>query len=419
MAFRFPRYCYLLLCLLSLPVRALEPVSLELRWYHQFQFAGYYAALDKGFYRDAGLDVTLKEGGPDANPVQGVLNGRSEFGIALSSLVVNYLNGDPVLMLGPIFQHSPNILLVRGQEMRPADLVTPTPLPIVLMGADQDVDLKSMFINEGIALDKLNMVSTARHLDDLIDGKVAALNAYASNEPFELDQLGVPYTLLRPSTYGMDFYGDVLFTRKALEKDKPEVVAAFYAASRRGWEYALSHPDEIIDLIQRRYNTQHKSRDHLAYEARVLHKLINPEVIEIGHNNPVRWQHIARTYERFGLARADHSLEPFFYTSVRKADNGWLYGLLASFAGATLVIGGIALYIHRANRRLAVAITEKNRTEDALKKSEEWHRIVFETSPSAGIVWQPGFIVVAWNRRLRRCSAGTAKTCSIGRLQTS
>ena len=64
-----------------------------------------------------------------------------------------------------------------------------------------------------------------------------------------------------------------------------------------------------------------------------------------------------------------------------------------------MLIGGVAFYIHRTNRQLAVAIAEKTYSEEALKKSEEWHRIIFETSPSAGVVWQPGFVIVAWNRQ--------------------
>lgn len=371
---------FLLLLLLSAPLAALERVTLELRWQHQFQFAGYYAALEKGYYREAGLDVVLKEGGPGGNPVHGVLSGRSEFGIALSSLVLNYLKGDPVLLLGPIFQHSPNILLVHGRGKRPVDLVLPKPVSVAIMGGDQDIDLKSIFLNEGIALDKVNWVADVNHLADFLDQRVGALNAYASNEPFVLDQLGIPYSILKPSTYGLDFYGDVLFTRKDFAKQKPAVVSAFYEATKRGWAYALAHPEEIADLIQQRYNTQKKPKDHLLYEARVLHDLINPEVIEIGHNNPSRWAHIAKTYEQFGLVKADKSLDDFFYNPHKTVDLSWLYGLLGGLAGATLLIGSIAFYIHRANRRLAVAIEEKSRTEEALKKSEEWHRVVFETS---------------------------------------
>lgn len=377
----------------------LTPVSLELRWHHQFQFAGYYAALHQGFYREAGLDVTLKEGGPNANPVQGVLSGRSEFGIALSSLVVNFLNGQPVRLLGPIFQHSPNILLVHGRDQRPVDLASADRPKIAVMGGDQDVDLKSMFLNEGIALERLNFVPDERHLNDLLERRVTALNAYTSNEPFVLDQLGIPYTVLKPSTYGMDFYGDVLFTHRDFERKHPQVVAAFYAASKRGWQYALDHPREIIDLIQAQYNTQKKSREHLAFEAKALHDLINPEVIEIGHNNPGRWMHIAATYARFGVVNDQQSLDEFFYQPDRRVDLTWFYLALAGFAGVTLIVGGIAFYIHRVNRRLAIAIEEKSRTEAQLIKSEAWHRVVFETSPSAGIVWRPGFVLSAWNRQ--------------------
>ena len=371
---------------------ALEPVSLQLRWMHQFQFAGYYAALHKGYYWEAGLDVTLKEGGPGADPVADVLAGKSDFGISVSSLVIDFLKGKPLLMLGPVFQHSPNILLAHGRNRLLIDLIGNGGGKIAMMGGNQDVELQAMFLNEGIALDKLPIVPDERHLEDLIERRVAAINGYASNEPFILDQLGVPYTILKPQTYGMDFYGDLLFTRQALADERPEVVAAFWAASLRGWHYALDHPREIIDLILERYNTQNKSREHLAYEARELHHLIHPEVIEIGHNNPGRWRHIADTYERFGLVEADQPLDDFFYQRDLEGDLTRVYLALGTTVAVMLVVGGIALVIHRVNRRLALALDEKSR-------SEERHRILFQTSPSAGLVWHEGFIVTNWNRQ--------------------
>ncbi len=372
------------------PARALEPVSLQLRWMHQFQFAGYYAALHKGYYREAGLDVSLKEGGPGADPVADVLAGKSDFGIGVSSLVIDYLNGKPVLMLGPVFQHSPNILVVHGRDRRLVDLAGAG--RIALMEGDQDVELKAMFLDEGIASDKLHIVPDERHLDDFLEHRVEALNAYVSNEPFMLEQRNVPYTILKPQTYGMDFYGDVLFTRQALAAERPSVVSAFRTATMRGWQYALDHPSEIIDLIQERYNSQNKSREHLAFEARELHRLINPEVIEIGHSNPGRWQHIAQTYQRFGVVKLDRPLDGFFYEHEQKIDLTRLYGAMAVVVTIMLIVGGIALYIYRINRRLALALEEKSR-------SEEHHRVIFETSASAGIVWREGFIITDWNHQ--------------------
>ena len=292
-------------------------VTLQLRWLHQFQFAGYYAAMHKGFYQDAGLDVTIRQGGPGVDPVGDILAAKADFGVSNSSLVIDYLNGKPVLLLGPIFQHSPSILLMRGRVERPVDLVGAG--PVALMGGDQDVELKAMFLNEGIPLERLQFVPDDRHLDDLIEGRIAALYAYLSNEPFTLEQKGISYSLLKPQTYGMDFYGDALFTRQSLEKARPDVVAAFREASIRGWNYALTHPDEIIDLIFERYNTQGKSRVHLLFEAKTLKNLINPDVIQIGHSNPGRWQHIAETYERFGIVKTGRKLDDFFMNPTARS----------------------------------------------------------------------------------------------------
>lgn len=84
-----------------------EQVSIQLKWKHAYQFAGYYAAIEKGFYRDEGLDVTLKEVDTSKDKVDQVLRGESEYGIADSALVLHRLNGAPVVLVAQIFQHSP------------------------------------------------------------------------------------------------------------------------------------------------------------------------------------------------------------------------------------------------------------------------------------------------------------------------
>src|SRR5690606_14219181 len=89
-----------------------EKVRVQLKWLHQFQFAGYYAALEKGYYREAGLDVELIEGAPEVDPVRVVLDGRAEFGVGTPELLLNRAKGDPIVVLGVIFQHSPYVFLV-------------------------------------------------------------------------------------------------------------------------------------------------------------------------------------------------------------------------------------------------------------------------------------------------------------------
>jgi ABC-type nitrate/sulfonate/bicarbonate transport system substrate-binding protein len=85
------------------PGLALEQVSLQLKWKHQFQFAGYYAAIEKGFYRDNGLDVSVREGGPDIDAGLEVAKGAADFGVCTSSVLVNSAERANNVVLGVIF----------------------------------------------------------------------------------------------------------------------------------------------------------------------------------------------------------------------------------------------------------------------------------------------------------------------------
>jgi ABC-type nitrate/sulfonate/bicarbonate transport system substrate-binding protein len=96
----------------SFPAVALDQVSLQLKWRHQFQFAGYYAALERGFYREAGLDVNLLEGGPGVDANKAVADGQADFGVCTSSVLLDRAKGRNLVVLGVIFQHSAAIILV-------------------------------------------------------------------------------------------------------------------------------------------------------------------------------------------------------------------------------------------------------------------------------------------------------------------
>src|SRR3990167_5837791 len=101
---------------LSLPVSsayALDAVTLQLKWTHAFQFAGYYAAKERGYYREAGLDVRINEALPGSDPVKTVLDGKAEFGVGTSALLLERKAGKPVVALAVIFQNSPYVLITR------------------------------------------------------------------------------------------------------------------------------------------------------------------------------------------------------------------------------------------------------------------------------------------------------------------
>jgi PAS domain S-box-containing protein len=147
----------------------------------------------------------------------------------------------------------------------------------------------------------------------LIEGKADAISAYLSDEPFNFVMRNLEYRVFTPQSSGIDFYGDVLFTSEDQVRNYPERVAAFVAATKKGWQYAMDNPQEIIELILSRYSQRH-SREHLQFEAEKSKALIGREVVEIGYMNPGRWRHIAEKYHELAMLPADISLEGFIYT---------------------------------------------------------------------------------------------------------
>ena len=90
---------------------AQQAITLQLRWYHQFQFAGYYMAQEQGYYRAAGLDVTILPGAPDIVALDKVLTGEVQFAVSASGALLAYLEGAPVVALAAIMQKSPSVWL--------------------------------------------------------------------------------------------------------------------------------------------------------------------------------------------------------------------------------------------------------------------------------------------------------------------
>ena len=265
-----------LLWLATLPIQAADAVTLQLKWVHQFQFAGYYMALEKGFYRDAGLAVTLRPNGyagSYVSPVDAVLSGDATYGISNSGLVREYAQGKPIVALAATLQHSAVSWLVldRPDIRNLHDLVGKRLMTVFPLS--ESVELLAPFSSEGLALDKLNLVQTGFDLQPLIDGEVDAYDAYVTNEPYQLEQKGIPYQLIDPRTYGIDFYGDVLFTSRNELLFHPERVQAFRQASLQGWNYAMSHIPETIQLIRQRYAPE-KTVDQLQFEANAMLRLM-------------------------------------------------------------------------------------------------------------------------------------------------
>ena len=148
---------------------------------------------------------------------------------------------------------------------------------------------------------------------------------------FALDHLGAPYLTFSPRAYGIDFYGDALCTSARQLKERPERVWAFRSATLKGWKYALSHKEELVDLILRRYS-QRKGHDALLFEAIRTEALIQPDLIELGYLNAQHWKNIADTYRDLGMLSRGSEPEWQIFPTDKNESPGWLKYALVGLA---------------------------------------------------------------------------------------
>jgi len=332
---------------------AKEAVTLKLKWQHQFQFAGFYAAKQKGYYQDEGLEVEIRERKTSEGDVDAVLEGKAQFVVSDSSIVLRRLKGEPFVVLAPIFQHSPLVLLT----LQKSGIIGPMALRgkrIMMQGPTHDAVLAALLDEAGLSKEEYTTVPYSFKPDALLTQDIDAQAAYITNEPFLYRQRGIAINIIRPSNYGIDFYGDMLVTTEQYLKNNTSTALAFRRASLKGWQYAMDHPEEVIDWLINQYNVD-KSRAHLRYEARMTRQLIQPEIAEIGHLHRERVSHIADVYQRLGLAPSDAEVDGLIYEEhldPSVLNIKWLYVLGIILLVLVLTAASLALI----NKRLKVLV---------------------------------------------------------------
>ena len=362
--------CGLLFCF-NAPVHAAnDNIELQLRWKHAFQFAGYYMAKEKGYYADVGLNVTIIEGSPSKNPIQFVLEKEGRYAVSDSGALLAYANGKSVRVLAPIFQHSPLVLMVR----RDSNIHSFSDLKgkrVMMQKGYYDAVILAAIVRAGLSESDIIRQDSSFNLHDLIDGHTDAFSAYTTDQPHQLEALGVPYRLLKPIEYDVDFYGDLLLTSDKEVNRYTSRVKRMKAATLKGWEYALEHIDETITLIRSKYNSQQLSLAQLQFEARKTAVEILKDEIELGYMSEYRWKHILKVYQELGLVDSPTALENFIYieepslAEIFTANRGQLIIYVLLFILLLLAVQAVVL------RRMVKTRTKELRLErEHLKASE-------------------------------------------------
>lgn len=309
---------FTLLSVLNAESKPLPKVSLQLMWLEQFQFAGYYMAKEKGFYKDAGFNVEIKKYQHSVDVLDEVVSKRATFGIGRSNLIRSGSNTKNIVLISSVFQSSPLVLIAtkKSNIKSVEDFVGKRVM--LTEDAVQTASLHAMISAHDIDKDKILYKAHSFDINDLIDGKVDLYAGYISNEPFSLYKKNIEYKVFSPKDDGFDFYSDILFTSRETSENHPDMVKKFNDASLKGWKYAFENIGESVDLIYKKYNSQNKTKDALRFEAKELKKLAYSANTELGDINKVKIQRIYDIYKLMGLVNGSLDLNKLTFATKKK-----------------------------------------------------------------------------------------------------
>ncbi|MEA3405876.1 MAG: diguanylate cyclase [Pseudomonadota bacterium] len=287
------------------------PITVQLNWNHQFQFAGFYAAIKQGYYQQAGLDVTVKAWQPGVNVIDEVLSARADYAIGYSSIIADYAKGQPVSLVMASFQFSPMVLLshepIHGLDQFSGKSV----MHYGNLQINGLIDKANALIDE-----KMIEIESSGDLNDFINKKVDFYASYKTNEPYRLREEGVLHYIVDPKSFGIQSYGDLIFSHQDKTRFSPGEVQAFREATIRGWQYAILNQVDVVDFILDHYPVK-KERPALLAEAEDTTIYVRSGTNPIGHVEVGKLMATAVQAKESGLITAEQferlDLERFLF----------------------------------------------------------------------------------------------------------
>jgi NitT/TauT family transport system substrate-binding protein len=281
---------------------SLTPVSLRLDWFFGSEHAPYFVALDKGYFRQAGLDVDILEGSGSSTALKLVANGSNTFGIVGAGTVLTGASEEiPIKAVAAIFQETPGAICY-DKKTWPLDSLTD------MYGGRLADDPSSVSHNEWEAVAALNNVDTSKIANVAIKAgsdaqvmlthKVDFDNCWTINQGVEMQLKGLDVGYLRFPDLGLHIPGSSLITNDATISKNPDMVRAFVQAVIKGWTYTLEHPDEALKIL-------FDHEPHIDANYNTIKMPLVLDLVEspngVGYMDPAAWQNLEKVYLDTGV----------------------------------------------------------------------------------------------------------------------
>ena len=296
----------------------LTHVTLQLKWVTQAQFAGYYAAVEKGYYKKAGLDVTLKVGGPDITPEQVVLAGQAEFGLDwLPNLMATREKGGKIVSIAQVFARS-GMPELTWKDSGIDTIAKMKGKKVGVWCCGNQPELFAALNKNGIDPNSKSAVTIVNQPFDMnlfLQKKVDAAAAMTYNELaqvletknpktgqlYKLSDLNV-FKMASPAV-GTGMLEDNIFTTQKYLNDPShkQTMVSFLKASFQGWIYCRDHVADCTNIVLK--NGTALGHGHQLWQMNEINKLVWPNSFGVGHVSPAQVANTGKIAKTYGVIK--------------------------------------------------------------------------------------------------------------------
>jgi NitT/TauT family transport system substrate-binding protein len=285
-------------CSQEAPEPTLTPITVQLSFLHQAEFAGLYAAQQQGYYAEERLQISFLEGGPAVDFITPVLDGRAQFGVAQpADVILARADGKPVRSIAVIYRRSPIVFFALADSgiTRPQDFAGKE----IRSTVTTDQTLHATMARLGIRQDQYETVYLPSDVSLFASGQVPVWAGFSNVFVLEVERAGYEINIIYPDDYGIHFYGDVIITTDDLIAEQPELVQRFARATLKGWTYAVENP-AAIGAIVKKYKPD---ADEELESAKMIASLplVNTGEDFIGWMKPEGWETMEKTLREQGV----------------------------------------------------------------------------------------------------------------------
>jgi len=296
-------------------------ITIRLQWHTQAQFAGYYTAFEKGFYREKGLDVKIEEGGYGKNALTSVKAGIEEFGTKWTADLV--AAGEKYISLANIVKDNGLLLIAKKDKgLDSIEKFKGKNISIWIIG--NEYQLFVLLDKYKISRDKVNIIPQKWDMSQFLNDETDVSAAMSYNELFSIEKKGYTKDKLDIFSFrnlDVGFPGHNIFTSKKFYKENPDICEKFVKASIMGWEYAVEHPEEAVGFVMKHDKGGILNKKDQLNQMKEISNLIAKDSFKLGIHLENDYRFIEKVFKQYNIISSDVNIKDYYTNEFIKKES--------------------------------------------------------------------------------------------------